>query len=156
MKSLIILLMSLTVDVGDYVTYSEQDSCTSNFIKSIDATLSVVSETVDAYEVDLDYKFKFQFGSHSGHKVRMLDRYYFTEQFLIDLRRDKYHEGPGFSMRHDGFDGVCDYVHIYDIDDFDGTGDAKICYGQPVLGVVEMDVRGKIEGMSFKACVVMD
>lgn len=150
------LFLGILTFVGDNASYSEIDSCTSRSIRSVDLDLEVVEERQREFVVEFDYTIKTMFGRYSDVDSRALDKYLFTEQFLIDLEENGVYHDDEFTVTYRGRDRECYLITVSDIEDVDGEVDAKVCYGEPVLGVVEAEFEGEVSGIRFKACVEME
>lgn len=146
----------LSVALGSAADYSKVNRCTSRFIQSVDAHLEVVYELPEKYGLQLDYQVKSAVASKSDVLVRNVDKYLFTEEFLIDLRNNGYYSGEDFSIRHILFDGTCDIVTAYNFDESGNEIDATVCFGEPVLGIVNAQFDGTVGGIDFRACVEID
>jgi len=81
-----------------------------------------------AMEVALDYKFDVQMvGEQSGVETGLLDYEYFTEEFLVNLRKNGKYESENFKAVHQGYKDAktlegknyphCDLIFLYDIKD---------------------------------------
>jgi hypothetical protein len=104
---------------------------TSSMLKSGTVKLSVPKEGEEqnkgpAYQVNIDYQFKVALmGNYQGSKVTQLEKEFFTEEFLVNLREKKHYESPYFKADHLGYadaknlDGKfyphCDKILIYDM-----------------------------------------
>lgn len=131
-----------------------------------------------AYEVLLSYKFNIQFvGLKEGLERPLIDKHYFDEEFLINLRETGYYESPNFKAKHLGYTNTttlnkktyknCDKIFLYDIQETtvfrqmaesilseeieDLVGLALISPGVPVLGAVKLDLSGTYQGLPVKA-----
>lgn len=81
-----------------------------------------------AMEVALDYRFDVEFmGEQKGVETGLLDYEYFTEEFLIKLRKEGKYESDNFKAIHQGYKDAktlqgktyphCDVILLYDIKD---------------------------------------
>ncbi len=86
------------------------------------------AENGPAMEVALDYRFDVEFmGEQSGVESGLLDYEYFTEDFLVKLRKEGKYESENFKAIHQGFKDAktlegkfyphCDVILLYDIKD---------------------------------------
>lgn len=160
---------------------------TSSMIKSGTVKVSVVkfnesTSVGPSYDVNIDYKFKISLmGDQNGTEQVAVEKEFFTEEFLIKLRKEKHYEGAYFKADHLGFadaknmDGKfypnCDKILLYDMkepphamtdllasaldvpraDIQDLKALVHIFPGIPVLGGVKIDVSGVYSGMNVKA-----
>ena len=145
----------LSTGIGDKANYiKDKKSCTSKSIKSLDIRTEIISGSINTFKVKIDYKIKNTFGSKSGTSFKSLDKYYFEPQFWDYLESIKTHDGNGFTMRHDGKEGHCHKVHIYNIEGSKGSkADALVCPEYPVLGIKTIVIFGKYLGSRYKACL---
>jgi hypothetical protein len=104
---------------------------TSSMLKSGTIKISVPNEAKDlsqgpAYNVRIDYDFKIAImGPYQGTKETQIEKEYFSEEFLENLRKTGYYEGQYFKAKHMGYadaknlDGKmyphCDKVFLYDL-----------------------------------------
>lgn len=104
---------------------------TSSMLKSGTIKLSVPKEGKDlskgpAYQVKIDYKFNVALmGDYEGTKETQIEKEYFTEEFLQELREKGHYEGQYFKADHQGYadaanmDGKfyphCDKILLYDL-----------------------------------------
>lgn len=104
---------------------------TSSMLKSGTIKISVPQEAneplqVAAYKVKIDYKFKIAImGDYQGSKDTQIEKEYFTEEFLQNLREKGHYEGQYFKADHLGYadaknlDGKlyphCDKILLYDL-----------------------------------------
>lgn len=104
---------------------------TSSMLKSGTIKLSVPKEGKDqskgpAYQVKIDYKFTVALmGDYEGSKETQIEKEYFTEEFLQELREKGHYEGQYFKADHLGYadatnlDGKfyphCDKILLYDL-----------------------------------------
>lgn len=81
-----------------------------------------------AFDVALDYTFNVQLmGEQKGVENGYIDEEYFTEEFLINLRKNGKYESENFKAIHQGYKNVttlqgksypnCDVILLYDIKD---------------------------------------
>jgi len=104
---------------------------TSSMLKSGTIKISVPQEGKDqskgpAYLVKIDYKFNVALmGDYAGSKETQIEKEYFTEEFLKELREKGHYEGQYFKADHMGYadaknlDGKfyphCDKILLYDL-----------------------------------------
>ncbi|NBY20659.1 hypothetical protein EBQ74_10575 [bacterium] len=104
---------------------------TSSMLKSGTIKLSVPNEGKDqsmgpAYQVKIDYKFNVALmGDYEGTKETQIEKEYFTEEFLQELREKGHYDGQYFKADHVGYadatnmDGKfyphCDKILLYDL-----------------------------------------
>jgi len=104
---------------------------TSSMLKSGTIKLSVPGEAKDqsqgpAYRVRIDYNFNVALmGPYQGSKETQIEKEYFTEEFLEELRQKGHYEGQYFKADHLGYadaknlDGKfyphCDKILLYDL-----------------------------------------
>ena len=154
MHNFIASIFILTTGVGDVADYEKKSNCTSNFIRSINASVEVKEDIGDSYLLKVKYRVRSNVGNKSDVEEKAVSKEYFTKEFLDELEENGTHEGDGFSLRHDGRSGKCHLVHVYNIDGSRGaTADTTICWGLPVLGLKLLKSKGKIGGVRYKACV---
>ena len=150
----IITALILSTGVGDKASYVSKKNCTSRSIKSLNIKTEIVGDTKEKFRVKVDYRIKSHLGSKSGESFRSLDKYYFEPQFWDYLEAVNVHEGNGFSLKHNGREGDCHKVHVFNIKDSKGAkADALICSGYPVLGAKTILIHGKYLGSRYKACL---
>lgn len=105
---------------------------TSNLIQSGTLAAEITGRNPDAeggpvYNAKIDYSFRITLiGNRSGTELVDAPADFFTEEFLMELRRTGHYESPQFKIDHEGFadattlDGHrfphCDKLKIYDID----------------------------------------
>lgn len=100
---------------------------TSSFVTS--GTFTAWSGKVPQGDIPthLKYKLKVKFyGEFSGVQSMVIPSEYFTEAFLVQLRKTRYFEGPNFKVKHVGFKDAkdyqgklyknCDQLYFYDIE----------------------------------------
>lgn len=104
---------------------------TSSMLKSGNIKLSVPAQAKDlsqgpAYQVRIDYDFNIALmGPYKGSKETQIEKEYFTEEFLEELRKNGHYEGQYFKADHLGYadaknlDGKfyphCDKILLYDL-----------------------------------------
>ncbi len=167
--------------VGEHAFYriDRNRDRTSSIVSGGEMTARVLggSHEQGEYQVRIDYQIDtYVNGRNKGSEELMLPAKYFSEEFLLQLRRDKYYEVEQFKIRHLGFQDArnmdgrfypgCDILYFYDLrnkqlaalladmidpemDDINIT--ALVKPAVPVLGAVKLDIRGKYKGSSFKA-----
>lgn len=158
---------------------------TSSMIKSGSVTATIANflendPSGPAYEVNIDYLFKVTFmGTYQGTEAANLEKEFFTEAFLENLRKTGHYEGANFKADHKGYadaenlDGKfyshCDKVLLYDlkkpgfftrlVGEMIGMGRADLKNAKvlahiypkiPVLGAVKIDVSGVASGQNVK------
>ncbi len=104
---------------------------TSSMLKSGTIKLSVPKEGKDegkgpSYQVRIDYQFNIALmGNYEGMKETQIEKEYFSEEFLQELREKGHYEGQFFKADHMGYadarnmDGKfyphCDKILLYDL-----------------------------------------
>ncbi|MFM8316610.1 MAG: hypothetical protein ACKOA8_20195 [Deltaproteobacteria bacterium] len=104
---------------------------TSSMLKSGTIKISVPGEAKDlsqgpAYRVKIDYDFNISLmGPYKGTKETQIEKEYFSEEFLENLRKTGHYEGQYFKADHLGYadaknlDGKfyphCDKILLYDL-----------------------------------------
>ena len=155
--------------LGEYAYYKLDDSNrrTSDIIRSGYSETEVVaydSETAN-YKVRMKYKFKLNpTGTRSGEDHLTVEAYYFSDEFLVELRESGYYETPDFKVRHEGFGNAadtygtvyedCDILRFFDIRDSDVNDleiKAYVHPSVPVLRAVTLDFKGEYNRLRLKA-----
>jgi hypothetical protein len=173
--------------VGQFANYilDKDPNRTSSMIKSGTVKLKVVQQLEqagkEAFQLDMDYKMNVSLmGNYEGTETRVLEKEFFTPEFLEKLRKEKHYEGEFFKADHKGYADTktlegkfythCDLVLLYDMKDpgmfaeplaaafgvdradiEDLKALVHVYPGIPVLGGAKVDVSGKSSGMSMKA-----
>lgn len=133
------------------------------------------------YVIDIDYVFNVNFlGNQTGAEYVTVEKEFFTEEFIVNLREKKHYEGAYYKADHVGYADAktmegklyknCDKVLLYDmksapkflVDLFADITDGErakiqnmkalvhVYPGIPAMGGAKIDVTGKSSGQNVK------
>ena len=134
---------------ADYLL--DKDPARTSSMISSGTVKAVVNQFVEnstskgAYEIALNYTFNIvMLGKYEGVEKELVDREYFQEDFMINLRKEGHYEGESFKAIHQGFadaknmDGKtyphCDKVLLYDLKQPEMLALARSLFSE-ILGV---------------------
>jgi len=140
-------------------------------IESGDFNVNILAtDDASIFHAEADYKVKIKFyGTYQDKDVLVVPEFYFSEEFLVELRETGFMQGPNFKVEHRGFAdatdelGVvywnCDKLYFYDIDSKNSAKGGEIQNAKilahvspelPGLGAVTLDMAGEFKGIKMK------